>query len=327
MKKVSGFTVFDAKHCETAATKSLLLQEEFSISEPMMLGLSQGFGFIYWKMRFMNLPFIGGRSKPFELTEVFCENMGFELDERQTTSKKKAWQNVVEFIDRGIPVGLQLDCYHLEHFRHAFHFAGHFLTVYGYDQTHAYVFDTGKTYKVSLENLEKARFEKGSMAARARSYTLKKASVQPDIRPVIIKAIKEISSAFLNPPLKSFGYKGILKLSDDMKTWLDQATDPKNDLHDQAMLMEEGGTGGAIFRNFFRDFLYECLDLFPGNACLMEAHKHYRKAAENWTMIAKRILKAGDTQEPGCLEEAAAICRDTAMIEKAAMESLSLISG
>ncbi len=326
MKKVSGFAVFDAKHCETAATKSLLLQEGFSISEPMMLGLSQGFGFIYWKMRFMNLPFIGGRSKPFELTKVFCENMGFELDERQTTSKKEKQQNVVRFIDgnscrsatrllppRTLPARVRI----------LRAFSDSLATI----KPHAYVFDTGKTYKVSLENLEKARFEKGSMAAKARSYTLKKASVQPDIRPVIIKAIKEISRAFLNPPLKSFGYKGILTLSDDMKTWLDQATDSKKDLHDQAMLMEDGGTGGAIFRNFFQDFLYECLGHFPKNACLMEAHKHYRKAAENWTMIAKRILKAGDTQEPGYLEEAAAICRDTAMIEKAAMESLSLISG
>ncbi|MBL7006933.1 MAG: hypothetical protein ISR78_07630 [Spirochaetia bacterium] len=67
---------------------------------------------------------------------------------------------------------LQVDCYHLEHFKHSFHFAGHFITVYGYDQNYAYIYDTGNRYKVSLENLEKARFEKGPMAAKALSYTI-----------------------------------------------------------------------------------------------------------------------------------------------------------
>jgi len=160
MVTVIDFKAFEANHCETAVTKSLLRHENFDISEPMMLGLSQGFGFIYWKMGFMNLPFIGGRAKPFELTRMFCKNMGLELDERETTSKKKAWLNISEPINRGVPVGLQLDCYHLEHFKHSFHFAGHFVTVYGYDSNHVYVFDTGKSYKVSLENLEKARFVK-----------------------------------------------------------------------------------------------------------------------------------------------------------------------
>ncbi len=89
MGVIDKFKKFEAKHCETAATKSLLIQEHIDISEPMVLGLSQGFGFIYWKMSFMNLPFIGGRAKPFELTRMLCRNMGIELEERETTSKKK----------------------------------------------------------------------------------------------------------------------------------------------------------------------------------------------------------------------------------------------
>ena len=95
------------------------------------------------------------------------------VEQRIYNLHKKAWLNISESINNGVPVGLQLDCYHLEHFKHSFHFAGHFITVYGYDSDYAYVFDTGKEYKVSLDNLEKARFEKGSMAAKARSYTIK----------------------------------------------------------------------------------------------------------------------------------------------------------
>ncbi len=325
MSIINDFKIFDAKHCETAATKSLLLHKNFDISEPMMLGLSQGFGFIYWKMSFMNLPFIGGRAKPFELTRMFCQNMGLEFDVRETTSKKKAWLNISDSIDIGVPVGLQLDCYHLEHFKHSFHFAGHFIAVYGYDSSHAFIFDTGKKYKVSLGNLEKARFEKGSMAAKARSYTINKTGNTSPIEAVIPNALQEIAKEFLNPPLKCFGFSGINKLGNEMIHWLDSTPNPKRDLYDQADLMENGGTGGAIFRNFFRDFLYECLDYIPGNINIIKGADLYKQAAVNWTEIADLIKKAGDSDERKYLEKASQICIKTADIEKKAMELIITI--
>ena len=322
MVKIDGLKVFEAEHCETSATKFLLQKENVDISEPMMLGLSQGFGFIYWKMSFMNLPFIGGRAKPFELTRVFCRNLGLEVDERQTTSGKKAWANLRESIDHGYPVGLQLDCYHLEHFNHAFHFAGHFIAVYGYDSNYAYVFDTGKEYRVSLDNLEKARFEKGSMAARARSYSIRKSGELKPVTDIIPGAIEEIAKEFLNPPLKCFGYKGIEKLGHEIPKWLDMAPAPQRDLYDQADMMENGGTGGAIFRNFFRDFLIECREYIPGNSSLEKGAELYSRAAGNWTEIARLIQQAGRSGEQRYLDKASVICIETADIEKKAMEVL-----
>jgi len=201
MKKVPGYKTFNGKHCETSASACLLLHENIEMNEPMMLGLSQGFGFIYWKMSFMNLPFIGGRAKPFELTKMFCSNMNIDLDVRETTSKKKAWLNVSEFIDNGIPVGLQVDCYHLEHFKHSFHFAGHFITVYGYDNEYAFISDTGKEFKVSLENLERARFEKGSMSAKALSYTVRKNRQLTLIENIIPRALHVSLPPFVRPQM------------------------------------------------------------------------------------------------------------------------------
>ncbi|PKO02450.1 MAG: lantibiotic ABC transporter [Chloroflexi bacterium HGW-Chloroflexi-5] len=322
MTIISDFRTYGGKHCETTATGCLLLHENIKISEPMMLGLSQGFGFIYWKMNFMNLPFIGGRAKPFDLTRVFCSNMNIKLDERETTSKKKAWQNLSEFIENGVPVGLQVDCYHLEHFKHSFHFAGHFISIYGYDNDYAYIYDTGKKYKVSLENLEKARFEKGPMSAKALSYTVKKKMKMTPIVEIIPKALHEVATGFLNPPLKCFGYMGIEKLGKEMLNWLKCTPNPKTDLLDQADMMENAGTGGAIFRNFYRDYLYECLDFFPGNARLSIGANLYKDAANNWTEIARLIKKTAENEEIKYLEKASEICLDTAKIEKEAMQHL-----
>jgi len=322
MITVAEFEPFEAKHCETAATKSLLQHQGIDMSEPMMLGLGQGFGFIYWKMSFMNLPFIGGRAKPFELTRVLCANLGLELDERETSSVKKAWLNLSEPLNGGEPVGLQLDCYHLEHFNHSFHFAGHFVSISGYDAHHVHVFDTGNCYKVSRDNLEKARFEKGSMAAKARSYTIRKGGSITPIKSIIPKAIHEIARGFLNPPLKCFGCDGIQKLGREMVNWLENTPDPPKDLYDQAELMENGGTGGAIFRNFFRDFLYESLEYFPGDTRIIRSADLYARAADNWTETARLIKQAAASGEKARLLEASRICLQTALIEKEAMEIL-----
>lgn len=322
MTMIKDFKTYDGKHCETTATGSLLLHEGIQITEPMMLGLSQGFGFIYWKMNFMNLPFIGGRSKPFDLTRVLCLQANIHLDSRETASKRKAWLNIAESIDNEVPVGLQVDCYHLEHFKHSFHFAGHFIAMYGYDQDYAYIYDTGKKYKVALENLEKARFEKGSMSAKALSYTVRKNVNMIPFKEIIPKSTYEIAKGFLDPPLKCFGYSGIQKLGKEMLTWLTCTPNPKTDLADQADMMENAGTGGAIFRNFFRDYLFECMEYFPGNVNLEAGADLYRVAADNWTEIARLIKKAGENLEFGYLKKASGLCLETALIEKKAMEHI-----
>jgi hypothetical protein len=294
------------------------------MSEPMMLGLGQGFGFIYWKMNFMKLPFIGGRSKPIDFTKVLCSNINIDLEVRETTSVRKAWQNISEYIDIGQPVGLQVDCYHLEHFNHAFHFAGHFITIYGYENEYAYIADTGKKYKVSLRNLEKARFEKGQMAGKALSYTLKRKGSIVDLKSIIPKALNAVATEFLQPPLKCFGFLGIQKLSKEMLNWENQIDNP-NDLIDQSEMMENAGTGGAIFRNFYRDYLFECMDVFPGNKKIEKAAELYKEAAKNWSTCADLIRTAGENNDMSLLQIASDICYENSRLEKEAMEQLVAI--
>ena len=40
-----------------------------------------------------------------------------------------------------------------------------------------------------------------------------------------------------------------------MPKWLTRSADPRQDLAMAALLMERGGTGGALFRAMYRDFL------------------------------------------------------------------------
>ncbi len=175
--KIEKIKPFDGQHCETTATGTLLRQIGIELSEPMLFGLGEGLGFIFWNMKSMNFPFIGGRFKPDVLTENIARNLNLELTVKETSSTQKAWDNVKELIDNGQAVGLKLDCFHLQYFSRPFHFAGHYTALYGYDNENAFLVDTkqqGGQVKTSLKSLALARAEKGPMSSKNRYYTLRK---------------------------------------------------------------------------------------------------------------------------------------------------------
>ena len=81
-----------------------------------------------------------------------------------------------------------------------------------------------------------------------------------------------------------------------------------------AALMESGGTGGALFRNLYRDFLAECATLVDSDA-LRTGHRLYSEAAQLWTRVAKCIGAAD-------LAAASALLRELAALERSAMQAL-----
>lgn len=321
---IDNFQPFIGQHCETTATGSLLKQIGIELSEPMLFGLGEGLGFIFWNMKIMDFPFIGGRVKPDVLTENICRNLNLELEVKETSSIKKAWQNVTGYLDKGQPVGLKLDCYHLEYFTNKIHFAGHYATIYGYDDSTAYLNDTnqqGRDARTSLESLALARNEKGPMSSRNRSYVIRKKGKLTDLKVAIRKAILNNANEFLNPPIKNIGYKGILKTSTEIKKWFQNSSDTKRDFQTTAMLMERAGTGGALFRNIYRDFLRESAVLLDSTA-LGKVSQEYDVIAGLWTKVAELFHQAGETGNSNYIDTASTILVDLSEREKQSMVRL-----
>jgi len=321
---IKDFRPFIGKHCETTATGSLLYQLGIELSEPMLFGLGEGLGYIFWNMKTMDFPFIGGRIKMDLLTENLCRNLNLELEVKETSSIKKAWNNVKPYIDQGKAVGLKLDCYHLEYFSRKIHFAGHYATLYGYDETTAYLSDTnqqGRNAQTSLESLALARNEKGPMSSRNRSFVIHKRSELPDLKSIIRTAIRNNAQDFLNPPIKNVGYKGILKTSKEVLKWFKSSDDIQKDFQTSAMIMERAGTGGALFRNLYRDFLKEAAVLLESSE-LDKIHEDYVVITQLWTNIAEIFNTIGETQVIKYVHQAADIFVDLSHKEKAGMEKL-----
>lgn len=53
--------------------------------------------------------------------------------------------------------------------------------------------------------------------------------------------------------------------------------------------MERAGTGGALFRNFYRDFLEQAPEWLGKSPALLEARKLFAHSASEWTAVAALI--------------------------------------
>jgi len=322
--KIDTFKPFVGQHCETTATGSLLKQIGIELSEPMLFGLGEGLGFIFWNMNTMEFPFIGGRVKTDLLTVNLCKNLNLDLEVKETSSKSKAWENVKNEIDNGKAVGLKLDCFHLDYFTNKFHFAGHYVAMYGYDNEFAYLIDTdqqGGKVKTALNSLELARNEKGPMSSKNRSYTIAKNGHINNLKEAVRKAVKNNATEFLNPPIKNIGYKGILKTSSEIKKWFVETKDVKRDFQTTAMLMERAGTGGSLFRNLYRNFLKESAQLLKSDE-FKEAYQHYTEIAEQWKMVSDLFYQAGESKDIDYINQASELLTKVSENERKTMYKL-----
>ncbi|MFC9879144.1 BtrH N-terminal domain-containing protein [Streptomyces libani] len=325
MAMVKDIDVRGMQHCETTALGVLLRHEGLDLSEPMLFGLGSGLSFIYWDSKAMGFPFLGGRVKPFELTRNLAAALGLELLIGETTSPRKAWQNVAAPLDAGRPVGLQLDSYHLDYFTTKVHFGGHVVAMYGYDDQDAYLVDTapqGGAVSTSLAGLARARAERGPMTAKHRSFTITAPSSPTPPQDSIIPAIKTCADAFLNPPIANLGHRGIEKAAKHVPKWLQRSDSPREDLPRTAVLMERAGTGGALFRNLYRDFLAECAQLIDSSH-LRTGHTLYTEAATLWTQVAELLATAGESGDAKHLMQAGSVLHELSRIEREAMQALS----
>jgi len=318
MTRIADYSPFIGYHCETNTSGNLLKHAGLEMSEPMLFGLGEGLAFGVFAFKNMPAPFIGGRTKGEEITKALARNLGFEVEYRTTRSKKRAWENVAAFIDAGQPVGVKLDMYFLDYFTEDIHFAAHYVAAIGYDDDQVYLIDThrqGRVLSTSRKTFEQARLWKGPMASNALTWTITPGD-EVDLPATLRTAIVSNAIAYLNPPISNFGAKGMRKAARLVPNWLDTVEDAPAALAQIGMLMEHGGTGGALFRNFYRDFLTEANDYLDSPAVLA-ARDNFAQAAPLWTEVANNFIRAGREGRDRLIEAAELLRRLTDLEEEA----------
>ena len=88
-----------------------------------------------------------------------------------------------------------------------------------------------------------------------------------------------------------------------------------------AMLMERAGTGGALFRNMYRDFLQEAHQL-TGAENINAAYNAFVNIAHDWSQVIALFEQVGATGDRTYVEQASELLKSLAKQEQAAMQLL-----
>jgi len=304
LKIIKNFVHRPGVHCESTALRDIFEFHGFNFSEPMIFGLGSGIGFVYWKMKFIPFPFVGGRGVK-DLGESFGENMGVARKVNKTSSRKKAYNALRDMIERDIPVMINVDMPPLKYWNlpETAHFGGHAVIVAGIDEGEGicYIADT------SFENLQVATLKELEEARASRfqpfpphnkwysfEFPEKLTPVDEAIRNAICKTVK----IMLNPPIKNFGIKGIKLLADEIVKWPNEYPSNKFSQYYEVcyIMLEEDGTGGGAFRYLYAGFLKETGEILQQKD-LIELGNRYFKIGEKWTRVARLIKEMPSRKE------------------------------
>lgn len=159
---IEDFDYFGGLHCETSAVRKVFLYHGLPISEEMLFGLGGGIGFIYWFVKQMPAPLVGGRGGGRYFIERATQRAGATIEPRRTSSTKRGHAWLTEKLAAGEPAVLYADMAYLPYMGvpEDAHFGQHVFVVYGVDEDEdvVYISDRGERgVTVTVEELKRAR--------------------------------------------------------------------------------------------------------------------------------------------------------------------------
>ena len=296
--KLQGFQPFVGKHCETTALKRALDYHGLSLSEEMLLGLGGGVGFIYWYMKLMPSPFVGGRyGKGTEFPLNICRRIGGDGTIIETASAKKGHEELMALLRAGEPAIVYGDMAYLPYLAipEAAHFGGHVIVVFGLDEEgdEVHIYDRGrKPVTASISDLARARASKfPPFPPKHRLLKIRYPARIGNLEQGIKESIRECCQNMLEPPIKNLGLAGIQKWANVVTKWPDEfkGINLFGTLMNGFMYIEIAGTGGSAFRTMYARFLEEASSILNKPA-LKEVAQIMWESAGSWSQIASGLL-------------------------------------
>jgi len=289
---VPGFEHRPGHHCGSAALRDLLGFHGAELSEEMAFGLGAGPCFYFVPMDGSSPSrFINGRTRRLE--EEFMRLTNAPLELRTFPDPDASWDAARALVDSGTPVLLLTDLYHLDHYGKSAHFPGHAIVLAGYDDTHAYVADTGfeGLQRTSLDGLRRARHGDHPVFPLAgHMFTVTGDVTEFDFRAAADAAIEAATRRMLEPELGDFeGLPALRRLAAEAGEWPSLLDDWQWSARFAYQVIERRGTGGGNFRAMYGRFLDEL-----GNPAASAAHE----ASARWSALAAELLEASEEDPP-----------------------------
>ncbi len=325
---MSVFRHRQSAHCESGVMASLLTHAGLPMSEPMAFGLASGLAFAYLPIvKLSGMPLIAYRMPPRHLIKTLSKRLGARLHSRTFGNPEQGRRELDAALDAGRLAGLQSSVFWLPYFppEMRFHFNAHNLLAYGREGNEYLISDPvfEQPMRCAAEDLQKARFAKGALAAKGLMYWLDDVPLEQDWDRLIRKGVLATTRILDGMPLPWIGIRGIQHLADRIAR-LDPAQAKYNRLYltHIVRMQEEIGTGGAGFRFMYASFLQEAGERL-GDASLGEASARLTAIGDDWRQFASACVRASrsKTEAPN-LAPIADSLRGIALQERELMKEL-----
>lgn len=284
------------KNCMTSSLWKLLNHMGHKISEEMLVGIGSGLGFIYWKMKQMPSPFVGGMNggKFPTILGLAVDRLGGEWKVLKSSSVKKAQVHLRETLESNQPALVCADLGFLDYLSLGGddHFGMHTILVYGINEKDdvAFISDRFATpLTIPLTRLQKARAsDYHPFPAKNKLMYISMPDVLVPLEKIIPSAIAANADFMINPPISNMGAKGILKWKGELQKY--PKILPNNQIIAQALIehfvyIEVGGSGGSLFRRMYSHFLKEASKVMNDSE-LQKVSVLYDSICEDWSTVA-----------------------------------------
>lgn len=294
---MSRFQHQQSAHCESGVMASLLTHAGLPMSEPMAFGLASGLAFAYLPIvKLSGMPLIAYRMPPKHLIKTLSKRLGAKLHTRTFSDPEQGRRELDAALDSGRLAGLQSSVFWLPHFppEMRFHFNAHNLLAYGREGNEYLISDPvfEEPVRCAAEDLQKARFAKGALAAKGLMYWLDDVPLEQDWSKLIRQSVLSTTRILDGMPLPWIGIRGIQHLAGQIDK-LDPAQSKYNRLYltHIVRMQEEIGTGGAGFRFMYASFLQEAGEKL-GDSNLQDASAQLTAIGDHWRQFASACVRA-----------------------------------
>ena len=318
-------------HCESGVMSTLLKYHGRDLDEALVFGIAHALTFVWLPIVKINgMPLVSYRIPPRGIIKNTCKALGLKLSVRKFSDPQSGQAALDAVLSSGKPAGLQASVFWLPYFppQMRFHFNAHNLLVYGKDGDDYLISDPvfETVQRCAAEDLQKARFAKGALAAKGLMYTLE--GIRPSekaasgLPAVIRQAIRKNAKQML-APVFFVGVKGIRTLAKKIETLPAKQNEKyqKLFLGHLVRMQEEIGTGGAGFRYIYAYFLQQAAEICQETA-FQTASEQMTAIGDEWRQFASLCVKqCKRPSENGC-RDIAAFLRKIADDEEALWRSL-----
>ena len=318
MSDATQFRHRQSAHCESGVVSSLFTHHGLPMSEPMAFGLANALSFAYIPIvKLGGMPLIAYRMPPRWIIGKASKRIGTGFTFRRFRDADRGMAELDRLLDRGQAVGLQTSVYWLPYFPEEmrFHFNAHNLIVYAREGDEYLISDPvfEEPVRCHADDLRKARFARGPMAARGMLYYPTRIPAEIDHARAIPQAIKANERIMNRSPLPIVGIRGIRYLADNLiksSRHKDSRRLPLYLAHIVRM-QEEIGTGGAGFRFVYASFLQEAAEQLSDER-LTEAADALTSAGDRWREFALHATRISRRRSDMAITDLADILRDCA---------------